>query len=80
MSGFGLKRQVAESDELFCCLPGCNKGVFIYDSDQKLCFCDVHKNFTPNDVEEFCQKYYTDGSSSSSSDSDGDADAAAPTM
>ena len=47
----GLKRQAAPSEELFCCLPGCGKGVHIFDPDQQLCFCGDHQSFTPRDVE-----------------------------
>ena len=66
----GVLRQSAYSDNLVCCLPGCGLEVFIHDPDQGLCFCDNHKHFTRNDVEDFCYKYYTDGEGSGSGSSD----------
>ena len=66
----GVLRQSAYSDNLVCCLPGCGLEVFIHDPHQGLCFCDNHKHFTKKDVDDFCDKYYTDGEGSGSDSSD----------
>ena len=65
-----ILRQSVPSDELICCLPGCGLGVEIYDPHQKLCFCCDHKEYTPKQVEDYCNNYYTDGEGLSGSSSD----------